>query len=70
MPMLKFKPPKYSKHKGTGQAVVRVGSCDRYLGRFGSPESYRKYQQIIAERTASRNRESPSEVARKVDRGR
>jgi integrase len=68
MPKLTNQPPKYAKHKGTGQAVVRLGSRDRYLGRFGSPESYRKYQQVVAEWSTTRDSADLGHVTKRIDR--
>ena len=41
--------PKYSLHKPTGLAVVRLSGRDVYLGPYGSPESEAKYQAPVAE---------------------
>lgn len=41
--------PSYRHHKPTGQAVVSIDGKDRYLGKFGSPESHRKYATLISE---------------------
>lgn len=41
------KPPKYSLHKATGQARVRIGGTDHYLGVFGSPESHAAYAKLV-----------------------
>lgn len=49
MPRLVRQPPKYSKHKASGQAVVTIGGVDIYLGRHGSRESREKYAQTIKE---------------------
>jgi integrase len=68
MPKLTNQPPKYAKHKSSGQAVVRLGSRDRYLGRFGSPESYRKYQQVVAEWSATRDTDEIGQRTKRVDR--
>ena len=68
MPKLTNQPPKYAKHKGTGQAVVRLGSRDRYLGRFGSPESYRQYQQVVAEWSTTRDSADLGHVTKRIDR--
>ncbi len=68
MPKLTNQPPKSAKHKGTGQAVVRLGSRDRYLGRFGSPDSYRKYQQVVAEWSATRHSDASRPLAKRIDR--
>ena len=43
------KSPSYCQHKSSGQAVVRINGRDYYLGRFGSPESRDRYQQLIAQ---------------------
>jgi integrase len=39
--------PAYSLHKPTGQARVRIGGTDHYLGTHGSEESKQKYEQIV-----------------------
>jgi len=41
--------PAYSLHKASGQARVRINRRDHYLGLHGSPESYERYQDLIAE---------------------
>ncbi|HEX5102632.1 MAG TPA: site-specific integrase [Pirellulaceae bacterium] len=41
--------PSYCRHKASGQAVVRLDGVDRYLGPYGSPESYERYERAIAE---------------------
>src|SRR5688572_6100875 len=40
--------PKYRKHT-SGQAVVRLNGRDHYLGPYGSPESSREYDRVVAE---------------------
>ena len=44
--------PAYTLHKATGQTVVYVKENGRrksvYLGRHDSPESHRRYRQVIA----------------------
>ena len=42
-------PPKYRKHKPTGQAVVRINGKDFYLGPHNSAASKREYERLIAE---------------------
>jgi hypothetical protein len=42
-------PPKYRKHKPTGQAVVRIQGKDHSLGSHGSASSKREYDRLIAE---------------------
>lgn len=39
--------PKYSHHKATGQAYVKLGGKFVYLGKYGSEESRRKYEETI-----------------------
>ena len=48
MPKLKHKLPSYCRHKGTGQAVVRIEGRDLYLGAYGSPKSKVRYEAEIA----------------------
>ena len=43
--------PKYQRH-GTGQAKVRLGGHDFYLGKFGTSESRERYRRLISEWTA------------------
>jgi hypothetical protein len=45
--------PSYLPHKRSGQARVRIGGRDIYLGAFGSPESKVLYAQLIAEHFAN-----------------
>ena len=40
--------PKLGRH-ASGQAVVRLGGKDHYLGRFGTPDAQAKYDTLIAE---------------------
>lgn len=46
--------PKYTNHKATGQARVRLGGHDVYLGKFDSPESHEKYRRVVAEYLTAR----------------
>jgi integrase len=41
--------PAYVHHKPSGQARVRIKGKDHYLGKFGSPESHERYDELIAE---------------------
>ena len=41
------KKPAYSCHKPTGQARVRINGKDYYLGEYGSPASYEKYEDLV-----------------------
>ena len=56
MPRLTQQLPRYTKHKASGHAVVKLGGKLHYLGPFGSSQSKRKYQRIVGEwLTADRN---------------
>lgn len=48
--------PAYVHHKPSGQARVRIGGRDHYLGPHGSPESRAEYDRLIAEWLASGRR--------------
>lgn len=43
--------PKYSKHKPSGTARVWINAIQKHesLGKYGSPESWRKYYQLVRE---------------------
>ncbi|MEZ6031531.1 MAG: site-specific integrase [Planctomycetaceae bacterium] len=41
--------PKYSLHKPTGQAYVRINGKFHYLGEHKSPESHERYNRLIAQ---------------------
>lgn len=47
--MPKLSPPKYRKHKASGQAVVTLGGKDHYLGPYGAKASKAEYDRLIAE---------------------
>ncbi|MCC6416785.1 MAG: site-specific integrase [Gemmataceae bacterium] len=51
--------PSYRLHKPSGQAVVRLDGKDHYLGAYGTPESRRRYEQILAEWLAARTGAAP-----------
>ena len=44
------KVPSYCKHSATGQAYVTIDGREKYLGKYGTPESREKYARIIAEK--------------------
>jgi hypothetical protein len=48
--------PKYALHKPSGRAVVYFDRQPIYLGRHGSPESYERYWQLLADYGAVRQR--------------
>ena len=43
------RPPKYRHYKPKDLAVVRIQGKDDYLGKYDSPESWRKYYRLISE---------------------
>jgi len=43
------RPPAYRLHKARNAAVVTITGKNHYLGPYGSPESYERYAQLIAE---------------------
>ncbi len=45
--------PKYSQHKGTGQAYVKLNGKFHYLGKFGTEESRKKYEALIGKYLAN-----------------
>lgn len=42
------KPPKYSLHRASGHAKVRIDGKDHYRGPYGSEESKKLYDELIA----------------------
>lgn len=48
------KTPSYRLHKASGRAVVTIAGRDFYLGAFESPESHRRYHQLLADAEAGR----------------
>lgn len=59
MPRLYHQPPKYRLHKSSKQAVMSLGGQRIYLGPYGSPQSYRKYQELLQQWTQQRDQEPP-----------
>jgi hypothetical protein len=53
---MKNRTPSYCLHKGSGQAVVRIDGKDHYLGKYGTEESLREYDRLIAEWVAAGRR--------------
>ena len=45
--------PKYTHHKPSGQARVRIQGKSYYLGKYGTPESWEKYHQLLAQYRAT-----------------
>lgn len=46
-------PPKYRKHKASGNAVVTINGKDNYLGPYGTAASRQRYDRLIAEYLSS-----------------
>lgn len=42
------KPPKYCQHKASGQAFVYINRKPQYLGEYNSPDSHRRYREVVA----------------------
>lgn len=62
MPRLTTRPPAYVHHRPSGQARVRLGGRDFYLGPYGSEESRREYDRVVAEWLAA-GRQAPTRPA-------
>jgi integrase len=52
--------PKYSHHKATGQAYVKLAGKFCYLGKYGTAESRRKYEKTIGEYLTKGRQEAPT----------
>ena len=60
MPRRNLTPPRYGRHRPTDQARVVVNGKSHYLGRYGSPESRKKYAQLVARWEAARGSLPPN----------
>jgi hypothetical protein len=56
--------PAYLLHRPTGQARVRISGKDIYLGKFGTPESRERYEELV---TAWLMGQDPSQVTLTID---
>jgi integrase len=56
MPKLLNRVPSYCRHRASGQAVVTLDGKDRYLGKYGTADSRREYDRLIAEWTTAGRR--------------
>jgi hypothetical protein len=54
---------KYSLHRSTGRAYVRVGGKMVYLGKYGSPESFDAYRRIVGAAADGADRPKAESVA-------
>ena len=59
--------PDYTRHKATGQAVVRLDGRDVYLGKHNTPASREKYDRTIAEWLTARRIASPAPLSTGTD---
>jgi hypothetical protein len=66
MPKLVTRPPKYARHKASGQAVVKVGKKLHYLGPWNSAESKVRYQAIIVEWAAQQDNAPAAAVTQQL----
>lgn len=66
MPRQSVHVPKYGLHKPTGQARVVLDGQSHYLGKYGSEESHRRYEQLITSWLAG-HRTQPTETSPTVD---
>ena len=59
-----FRIPKLTRHKASGQAVVRLNGKDHYLGPFDAPNARREYDRLVAEWLANHRLpiDAPSET--------
>lgn len=55
----KIRVPRYCLHKSDGQAVCFVNRRTVYLGVYGSPESYRRHREVIAQLTGQTMEQEP-----------
>jgi hypothetical protein len=63
MPILARRTPSYRLHKARGCAVVTIDGKNHYLGPYGSPESCKQYETLIAEWGARNHLPDPAKVA-------
>ncbi|TWT95390.1 site-specific tyrosine recombinase XerC [Botrimarina colliarenosi] len=56
-------PPKYGRHKSSGQAVVYVKGREVYLGKHGSPQSRERYREFVEKWLAQQAEEAPTQAA-------
>ena len=68
MPRLKNKPPRYCLHKASGQAVVWFDGRERYLGKYGSPESHAAAMSRTPSASRARPRPGPPPPSRPAAR--
>jgi integrase len=52
-------PPKYGRHKASGQACVYVSGREVYLGRYGSIKSHERYREFVEKWLAQQAEAAP-----------
>ncbi|QDS99287.1 hypothetical protein [Adhaeretor mobilis] len=67
MPRLFHRPPKYSLHKGSNQAIVYLNGVATYLGAYGSEKSHQKYQEILGQWNALRHLQASPTQKKSLD---
>ena len=65
---MRARSPSLVHHKPTGQARVRLNGRDFYCGKFGSPESLVRYQELLAQHTAGTIPKSKPRVVKPLPR--
>ncbi len=56
MPKLVTRPPKYTRHKASGQAIVKINGKVHYLGPWQSAESKVRWQEAVSKWSAQQAR--------------
>ncbi len=65
IPKLTRRVPKYSLHKTSGQALIKLGGKTFYLGKYGTKTSRRKYEKLAGQWIAN-GRKLPGEKMRPI----
>lgn len=63
MSQQKKQPPKYGRHKASGQACVYVNGREVYLGKHGSPKSHERYREFVEKWLAEQAEAAPKQEA-------
>lgn len=61
------RPPKYGRHKASGQACVYVNGREVYLGKHGSPKSYERYREFVEKWLAQQAEAAPEAAAARAE---
>lgn len=65
IPKLTRRVPKYSLHKTSGQALIKLGGKTFYLGKYGTKTSRCKYEKLVGQWIAN-GRKLPGEEMRPI----